>query len=395
MEQLHKNSKSHFPANGFLEAATTCRLSAGLNPYAYGFFRRLLWCAPVLQSALNRMCLRSTRRAKLLNDQATYVTKNQRMCEAQAQGLIFIQEATAAIADGRMVTLFANKRRAAEREFACIMLCIGYKQSFPFLDLASFNGDPRSWYLHCMPADQGEALFFLGFARPHQGGIPVLAEMLSRIIALKLCGKAAFPSFSAKDSEQQVQEQDQYYYLSPHVRTLVDYSAIMTTAARHIGCEPRLPTACILLFNLHMWRISLLPFLDATSRAWCLLLCASLFICMLRYDHCIMIKFWFLPQWPVWFRLRGPGSGIGGWQDTMRSIPIRRDIEFSRGFLLFLAWCLPARYVQWLLSPAIYVLEGFANLLCWGGTSCRLSMLRPKFLTQHGGSWKLTDFFHP
>ena len=246
-----------------------------------------------------------------------------------------------------------------------------------------------------MPRFFGGALFFLGFARPHQGGIPVVAEMLSRVIALKLRGKAAFPSFSAKDSEQQVQEQDRYYYLSPHVRTLVDYSAIMTTAARHIGCEPRLPIVCILLFNLHVGCISLLPFLDATSRAWCLLLCASLLICMLRYDDCIMIKFWFLPQWPVWFRLRGPGSNIGRWQDTMGSIHIRRDIEFSRGFLLFLAWCLPARYIHWLVSPAIYVLEGFANVLGLGGTSRRLSMLRPKFLKQHGGSWKLTDFFHP
>lgn len=42
MQQVESNKTADFPANGFLEAATTNRMSVGQNVYAYGFFRRLL-----------------------------------------------------------------------------------------------------------------------------------------------------------------------------------------------------------------------------------------------------------------------------------------------------------------------------------------------------------------
>ena len=55
---------------------------------------------------------------------------------------------------------------------------------------------PRYWFKHCFPtADKlANKLAFLGYARPHQGGIPQCAEMLARYVAQMIAGNLALPN---------------------------------------------------------------------------------------------------------------------------------------------------------------------------------------------------------
>lgn len=91
MEQVAKNKTNDVPTTDFLEAATTSRIGAGQNVFVFGGFRLLLFgIGSILNPTLSRMNLQSTQQARLLNCQATYVTKNQRMCEAVEQQKIEI-----------------------------------------------------------------------------------------------------------------------------------------------------------------------------------------------------------------------------------------------------------------------------------------------------------------
>ena len=169
--QIGGNQARDFPANAFLEAATTNRMNPGQNVYAHGFFRRLLWHTAVLNSTLSRMCLDSTSGAFFTNDQATYVTKNQRMCEAFQERKMDIVTTPTISADGRTVEFQMPVGTVQHREFDAIVLCTGFRSHFPWLKLESFDPNPGSWWLHCFPERLGGSLFFVGYARPHQRGI--------------------------------------------------------------------------------------------------------------------------------------------------------------------------------------------------------------------------------
>ncbi|KAK9772278.1 putative FAD/NAD(P)-binding domain-containing protein [Seiridium cardinale] len=299
MQQVEANKTQDFPANGFLEAATANRIERSSerneykkhssafhsleystrcsfrslvfdpfeperqsrpvsNPkersvyreYAYGFFRRILWYAPVLNRVLNSMNLYSTGPAFLMNDQATYATKNQRMCEALQQGSIEVLVGPTISTSGRICEFRTNDHSKLHREFDVILLCIGFNAEFPWLKLKNCNADPRSWFLHCFPEVLGRCLFFVGYARPHQGGIPAMAEMLARYIALILRGDRVLPRDYTDQARCDAVAEQEYYHVSPNLRTLVDYNAFLESTARRIGCEPRLPALCIILFHL-------------------------------------------------------------------------------------------------------------------------------------------------
>ena len=71
-------------------------------------------------------------------------------------------------------------------------LCTGFHAEFPWLRIKDSIPNPR-WFLDCFPERLGHPLFCAGYARPHQGGIPVMAEMLSRYIGLPLRGERTIP----------------------------------------------------------------------------------------------------------------------------------------------------------------------------------------------------------
>lgn len=401
MQQVAANKTHDFPANGFLEAATTNRMSAGQNVYAYGFFRRLLWHAPVLNRTLSRMCLSSTMSAFVMNDQATYVTKNQRMCEALHERKVEVLVSPTISARERTCEFHMPDDTRQKRDFDAVVLCTGFRTEFPWLELEEFNPNPRSWFLHCFPEDLGHCLFFVGYARPHQGGIPVMAEMLSRYIALLLRGERILPLDYGAQARRDEEAEREYYYVSPNLHTLVDYNAFLESVARRVGCEPRVPTFCILLFNFHMlavlllllecFRLNLNPLgLWFTSLVWAVT-AAGFFL----FDNGLLLKWWFYPNWATWYRQRGPGAVPTLPSTVLRRVNLWKASAITRGFVLLVLWSVPTFYAQRLLSILVFVPYAILTALglrfpkAWGG------LLRPKLFALHGTQWRVSDLFLP
>lgn len=399
--QMEMNKKQNLPANGFLEAATTCRLSAAQNVYTYGLFRRLLWHAPVLNKALSKLCLDSTKGAWVMNDQATFVTKNQRMCEAIYNGKVELLVTPNISAAGHKVQFNMSGSTAEERDFDAVVLCTGFTTSFSWLKIDNFDTNPRSWWMHCFPPGLSDKLFLVGYARPHQGGIPVMAEMLSRYIAILLSDKRQLPLDYAVLAEQDALAEREYYHLSPDLNSLVDYNAFLESLARRIGCEPRLPLACTLAFEIHvlsaaaivlsLLMISLSP-CNLLGLGIAYLLTAVSFIFLYRG---LLIKWWFYPHWSVWYRQRGPSSNPALLESMLGRVNIWRSTAITRGFVLLLLWSIPSLHIQQLLSIPIFLMAWTLRLagLRFGKKSGGLLM--PKLFALHGTEWRLKDLFMP
>lgn len=399
MWQVRANKTTDFPANGFLEAATTNRMSAAQNVYAYGLFRRLLWHTPVLNGTLSRLSLAGTAAAFFRTDQATYVTKNQRMCEAIHQRKIdlIVSPSLYAARGGRTIEFTTPDGLQRRRDFDAIVLCTGFRFSFPWLhlDKRDFSPNPRSWFLHCFPPGLGDRLFFVGYARPHQGGIPALAEMLSRYAALLLRGDRTLPDDYAEQARRDRATEREYYSLSPDLHTLVDYNAFLESVARRIGCEPRLPVSCVLLYNLHLLSVLLLVLQlchlwPASSIPLNLHITCSLWLgTMLGFSllhHGLLVQWWFYPHWSVWYRQRGPGSKPSLLHATLSRVNIWKSTAITSGFVLLILWSWPTFYLQRLLiSPLVF-------LTPWAGGR---GMWRPKLFALHSCPWRVSDLFLP
>jgi dimethylaniline monooxygenase (N-oxide forming) len=400
-KQMEMNKTQDLPANGFLEAATTSRLSAAQNVYTYGLFRRLLWHAPVLNETLSKMCLDSTKRAWVMNDQATYVTKNQRMCESIHNGKVELLVTPNISAAGRRIQFIMPDSTVEERDFDAVVLCTGFGTSFSWLKRDNLGNDPRSWWMHCFPPGLGDKLFFVGYARPHQGGIPVMAEMLSRYIAMLLDGKRKLPRDYAVLAEQDASAEREYYHVSPDLNSLVDYNAFLESVARRMGCEPQLPLACILAFNLHKLFVttimlslpmpSLSPFNVWGMVAAYSLATATFFV---LYSG-LLIKWWFYPHWSVWYRQRGPGSDPRLLDSLLDRVNIWRSTAITRGFVLLLLWSIPSLYIQQLLSIPLFLIARILHLTGLRYGKKLGGLLKPKLFALHGTKWRLKDLFVP
>ena len=213
MKQVEANKTRDFPANGFLEAATTNRMSAAQNVYLYGLWRRILWRLPILNPALNSMCLDSVRKAFFFNDQATFVTKNQRMCEALERGKIDVLVSPTLSVSGKTCRFQGDLKR----DFDAVVLCTGYRTEFPWIEIEGLSWNPRKWFLHCFPKDFGHCLAFVGYSRPHQGGIPPMAEIQARYVALVIRGDRTLPSNYATLARHDEQAERNYYHISPNL----------------------------------------------------------------------------------------------------------------------------------------------------------------------------------
>lgn len=400
MPQVKANQEADFPGNGFLEAATTNRMSAALNVYMYGFFRRLLWKAPILHHKLNEMCLASTAGAFVMNDQATYVTKNQRMYEAFGEGKIDLVVSPKIAAKGKTCMFTHKDGIQKQRDFDVVVNCTGFQASFPWLKIEHLNPNPRSWFLHCFSEQLGGRLFFVGYARPHQGGIPVMAEILSRYISLLLRGERLLPFNYAELAKQDGISEREHYHLSPHLSTLVDYNAFLESVARRVGCEPRLPAICILAFNLHMLSVlgsssSFFITLAPTAMHHWFLLWVFTMAFFFLYQDALMIKWWFFPHWSAWYRQRGPGADAEKTQLLLKRVPFLKSTAVTSGFVLLVLWSVPTFYLQRILSFPVFVpyallkAMGFRFPKSWG------SLLRPKIFALHSVEWRFIDLFLP
>ncbi|KAI1174359.1 hypothetical protein F4777DRAFT_554214 [Nemania sp. FL0916] len=406
MERVALNKTQEHPANSFLEASTTNRMSAGLNVYAYGLFRRFLWNLPGADSTITRFNLEGTAAAFMRTEQATYVTKNSRMCETVAQGKLQVIVRPTISTKGNTCQ-FSNgdsdSESTIQQAFDAIVLCTGYHASFPWLQIPEhykFEANPRTWFLHSIPRQLGNRLFFVGYARPHQGGIPVAAEMLSRYIARLLNGEASpLPPDYGAQALSDMESERQYYSISPNLNSLVDYNAYLESLARRVGCEPILPRTCIALFNLHMLSVLLLPLgVWSMSTATIYSAIATWAVTVLGFftiQDGLLIKWWFYPHWSVWYRLRGPGARPALVNDVLARVPLHTATAITPYFVIFVLWSVPAFYLQRFLSVIIFIAYAVLSMLGWDDINGWLGLLRPKQYVLHRCPWRLSDLFLP
>jgi len=267
----------------FLEVMTVSRMANAAPMWAYSSLRHAIWA--VMRGAspagrrLSAWCRQSAKDDALRGDQASVPTKNARICTEAARGKANVIIARTATFSGRSVA-FADVIYEGNGVETCdlpretrvggidvVMLCTGYRTDFSWIELDGLDWNPRTWFKHCFPKGHGDKLMFLGWARPHQGGIPACAEILSRYIAMLLDGTRTLPADYAERAMKEGGDEHEFYRNAQHSANVVDYPAFMDSVARLVGCLPEPPKPSEL------------------ER---------------------LLQYWVYPNWPFWYRKNGP-----------------------------------------------------------------------------------------
>ena len=127
-------------------------------------------------------------------------------------------------------------------DFDAIMMCTGFNTEFPFLPKQYRFNSVRECFLQCYHPILQDRMVFIGFARPQQGGVPLISEMLARYYALVLSGERQLPGNLKGLAQGEAQRWDQEFYDTPHVAGLVNGFRFNETVADLIGCRPPRPS---------------------------------------------------------------------------------------------------------------------------------------------------------
>ncbi|GLA66044.1 hypothetical protein AtubIFM55763_003210 [Aspergillus tubingensis] len=403
-QQMKANQTVDFPVSIFLESITTNRLGAAQNVYLYTLYRRAVFYNGLILSTRERWFLERLAPVFFRSDQSTVITKSSRLCQALDSEKLEAIITPYVSACGQTCEFSLPDGTKQRREFDVILLCNGFRTEFPWLQLPDripFSANPRSWFLHCFPEGLGDCLFFLGYARPGQGGIPPAAEMLSRYIALLLRGERELPANYADQARRDGAAEREYYCISPEVDSLVDYNAFMESVARKIGCETYMPLSCVIFFNLHIltvaflalrcWSTTLIPF----SMSTLLVLWVGTAISLCTLHDGLLIKWWLYPHWGVWYRYRGPGANPSVLNALLTRLSLRNSIALDPLFITYLIWFVLSTYIQRLLLIFLFVPSALLSAMgvrfpeAWGG------LFRPKRFVLHGCEWRFSDLFLP
>uniref|UniRef100_A0A6T8PNM8 Uncharacterized protein n=1 Tax=Hemiselmis andersenii TaxID=464988 RepID=A0A6T8PNM8_HEMAN len=241
--------------------------------------------------------------------------------------------------------------------------CTGYRIDLSWLKgVEGFQANPRTWYKHCFvhtgreAAGTGAKLMFLGWTRPHQGGIPPCSEMLARYAALVLSGERKLPRGYKELALKEGEEEQAFYYMTPNVKTLVDYPAFMHAVARLIGCNP---------------------------------VCPSIF------QPTRLVQYLTFPMWPIWFRSQGPGARPGLLDEVLSKFSATEGIHptvwrpWAKGHVV-------ARFnwLAWLVQKPVSVVFFALDIVTFGWTplrEVRKWVGMPKMNMLHGNDMRISD----
>lgn len=165
-----------------------------------------------------------------------------------------------------------EEKQTLEREIDVIVACTGFRLNFDWITTSdpsklALHPDPRSWYKHAFPSGFQGKLAFVGFARPHSGGIPQCSEMVARYIALLCTGERNMPKNAVPLTTAEGMAEESLFLDARHNRLLVDYYSFMMSVAKLVGCTPAVP-----------------------------------------WNPMDMVKYWTFPLWPCFFRTQGVGA---------------------------------------------------------------------------------------
>ena len=200
------------------------------------------------------------------DEPGSVVTKTERIFDAQnkydftidVSGLDKLEQGEAHFHSGKV------------EPFDAILFCTGFMFDLPYLSQDVKFSNIRESYLHMFHPNFGENLAFIGFVRPQQGGVPLMAELQSRYFAQCCIGNKKIPENYAELAKQDSEAWEKEFYETPMVAGLVNGLRYNEQLAALIGCQPPRP---------------------------------SLFAHPRKY-----FCYWFNHIWPCQYRLTGPGS---------------------------------------------------------------------------------------
>ena len=157
----------------------------------------------------------------------------------------------------------------SEEEIDTILSCTGFEFTLPFIDLPVSSS--RELYKHMFYPDFNSSLALIGFVRPQQGGVPVLAELQARYFALLCSEEKKLPDHPDLIKQIKIEKQvwEEKFSITPHISSLVNYAHFAEDLARCIGCEFKVDP---------------------------------------KKEKDLFMKCWSGPLWGIQYRLRGPGS---------------------------------------------------------------------------------------
>jgi len=129
-------------------------------------------------------------------------------------------------------------------EVDAMMFSTGYEESsIPGGWIANVEiPDVRRLYKHAFQPELGRRVALFGLARPRQGGLPVLSELLARYFAQLCSGERELPAEEEmrRMTEEDCAQEEAFFANSKNTRTLVHYTRYADDLAGRIGCLPKL-----------------------------------------------------------------------------------------------------------------------------------------------------------
>jgi len=171
------------------------------------------------------------------DEPGSVVTKSERIFEAQAQGMEIDVGGITEI-NGSEVSFKSGKTM----NFDAIMFCTGFKFDLPFLEKNTQFEKISECYLHCFHPNFGDEIAFIGFARPQQGGVPLISELLARYFALICSGERKLPPNLNELAKKDAKKWRNEFYETPWVHGLVNGFRFNDQVADLIGCRPKEPS---------------------------------------------------------------------------------------------------------------------------------------------------------
>ncbi|WP_163830663.1 flavin-containing monooxygenase [Spartinivicinus ruber] len=178
---------------------------------------------------------------KLIKDQKggfsdRFLTKNDVFIEDIVSGKLTMKQSEIINIDGNVVTFCDGTTDC----FDFIVCNTGYKNNFSFIDCNHLLSNVRDLFKHMLHPQLQTKLALIGWARPTQGGVPVMSEMQARYLALLLAGKKPWLMLQQLNSriEQDRLYEESFFKKNILLKSLVDYHQYMREMAGLIGCQP-------------------------------------------------------------------------------------------------------------------------------------------------------------
>ncbi|WP_133468568.1 flavin-containing monooxygenase [Paraglaciecola marina] len=188
------------------------------------------------------------------DEPGSVVTKTERIFEAEANGMV-IDIGGITRVNGSQVEFESGRSES----FDAIVFCTGFKFSLPFMKNDSEISDIRDCYLQSFHKDLKERVAFIGFARPQQGGVPLIAELQARYFARVISDKIQLPEnlYELAIADKKLWQEE--FYETPHVFGLVNGQRFNEKIADLIGCRlpaPNIifsPKSFVVYWLHHIW----------------------------------------------------------------------------------------------------------------------------------------------